>query len=365
MTFIFLITLFDIILLSLSQIISLHYKYYDSNRPLLELKFPEEQFTFHTRINTYHPYFVMPFKNEILPKNLGEHRIISLNDKFILYGYTTNVIFNGTEVIDFKLFVSNGELYRSDTGLSFALHYDDYSQSILHQLYNSNKIRELKFAIEDHDGIEGYFHMGGLPHEVSLPYKGIIHIENNNHWGFKLKSITINGIKYKYDIDCIVHSGLDSMFYSDELFNWFIINVFADKINKGECGIDENFYHESFLKCNEDIYNMKGEIKFELGDVVVKMKIKDLFAPQYPTMLVRNNKANEYYGHKGVFIGISFLQLFNYTVFDYENKQIELYSDLYEITVIQSNTNYTIKVSYFGNSFISIACIFLLVICKL
>ena len=95
------------------------------------------------------------------------------------------------------------------------------------------------------------------------------------------------------------------------------------------------------------------------------MKIKDLFAPQYPTMLVRNNKANEYYGHKGVFIGIRFLQLFNYTVFDYENKQIELYSDLYEITVIQSNTNYTIKVSYFGNSFICIACIFLLVICKL
>ena len=68
------------------------------------------------------------------------------------------------------------------------------------------------------------------------------------------------------------------------------------------------------------------------------MKIKDLFAPQYPTMLVRNNKANEYYGHKGVFIGISFLQLFNYTVFDYENKQISFYSDTRLIKTIKPNT---------------------------
>ena len=53
------------------------------------------------------------------------------------------------------------------------------------------------------------------------------------------------------------------------------------------------------------------------------MKKKILWIPVF----VLNGKPNEFYKFNGIILGMKFLSLFNYTIFDYENHRLEFYSD--------------------------------------
>lgn len=63
----------------------------------------------------------------------------------------------------------------------------------------------------------------------------------------------------------------------------------------------------------------------------VKLKSNDLFTTFNQSFFQTNNvnRLKEFPIHnlKGIILGIEFLRLFNYTVFDYQNKQVKFYTD--------------------------------------
>ena len=63
----------------------------------------------------------------------------------------------------------------------------------------------------------------------------------------------------------------------------------------------------------------------------------------------------------GAILGIGFLNLFNYTLFDYENKQIEFYSDTTAIKVNYNNQTLSFYIILSTISITTVNIVFLLI----
>ena len=156
----------------------------------------------------------------------------------------------------------------------------------------------------------------------SLPYKGIIKInESLPTWGFTLRSIKYNDIEYQMNIPCIIHSAMENMFVSDYFFR-FLSTTFFNDTNK---------YRLSSTSVFKDFKEpIPEKIDFLFEDMKLKLKLNDLFNAS-ESQFVREN--TQFHNFTGLFLGSKFLYLFNYSLFDYEQKQLEFYSD----TILISN----------------------------
>ena len=211
----------------------------------------------------------------------------------------------------------------------------------MHNLFSNKKIEKLQFAFYNLFNKEkGTLFIGGIPSDKhkELPYKGIAKVnETLPTWGFALKSIKYNNSVYQMNIPCIIHSAIDDVFISNDIYQFMVNSVFKEEIEKHVC--ESNFlwiYKQNYLVC-KSIVKGNNRIKFDFESFSIDLAINDLFNILHHSKFISNTKPNEFLNFSGAILGIGFLNLFNYTLFDYENKQIEFYSDTTEIKVNYTN----------------------------
>ena len=83
----------------------------------------------------------------------------------------------------------------------------------------------------------------------------------------------------------------------------------------------------------------RDTIHFVFDSIDLKKSINDLLDNEKHSLFRSNNKKNNNTLHNftGVILGIEFIRLFNYTLFDFQNKQIEFYSDFTPIIMHSQN----------------------------
>lgn len=292
------------------------------------LTFPQENINYSILLNTFNSYSVFWLDFTLIKSHiLKDQEKLQLNSMKVCYLYQTDIQFQSVVLKDFFFYVGREALCRNDVGISLGYHIKDETFSIVHSLYNKNIINKLQFAFEN-PGTKNkaFFHIGGLPlnKQRDFPYKGIIRInETLPSWGFTLDSIKYNDKEYKMNIPCLVHSAMENMFVSEKLFRFLSHTIFNDttKYQQTSTNIIKQFKAP-----------IKGEIEFKFEEMKLKLNLDVLFN-QSESQFVIENKA--FHNFSGIFLGSKFLYLFNYSLFDFENKQIEFYSD----TIIISNDN--------------------------
>ena len=153
---------------------------------------------------------------------------------------------------------------------------------------------------------------------------------------------------------CIVNTAIRLAIISDDLYQLIIDDVLKEEVKKKFCK-KERDESQRYLRCSKNI--LKGSFNFVFNkEIKVKMNTDDFIMSEdqnsYTYELYSNNKYNHpIHYFNGVLFGMNFLNRFNYTVFDYENKQMEFYSDSYVIqsssTVIKTVVIITIVLSVF------------------
>ena len=226
------------------------------------------------------------------------------------------------------------------SGLSFGYHYKNESFSIIHYFYNTHQIEHKQFAIHRPSIDVGNLYIGGAPNNehLSLPYKGVIQInEALPTWGFTFKAIQYRNKEYKIDLPCIIITGLDKVFMSKEIFDIMKDKVFKEEIDNKTCNISE--YKQSlpynYLYCNNSIH-FKDIIEFVLSSNSFHFPINELFIED--VLDIQSYNENPINNFTGVIIGSKFINLFNYSLFDYDNNKIEFYSNTFPITIIANST---------------------------
>lgn len=290
--------------------------------------FPQENINYAIFLNTFNSYsvFWLDFHLEI-SNILKDHVKLQLNSMKICNLYHTDIQIQSILLKDFYFYVSRQALCRNDVGISLGYHIKDETFSIVHSLYNEKIINKLQFAFENPGtNNKAFFHFGGVPlnKKNALPYKGSIRInETLPTWGFTLDSIKYNDKEYQLNIPCLVHSAMENMFVSEKLFEFLTHNIFNDRIK---------YQQTSTNLIKQFKAPIKGDIEFKFEEMKLKLALDVLFNKS-ESQFVKENE--DFHNFSGIFLGSKFLYLFNYSVFDYENKQIEFYSD----TIIINNDN--------------------------
>ena len=213
------------------------------------------------------------------------------------------------------------------------------SYSIIHQLYNTKQISHKQFTFHNiNRKLKGSLYIGGIPENsyLSLPNKVIIKInETLPTWGFILDSIIFNDTLYEMKIPVIINTALHGIMHN-KIFEYLVDSCNSNKIiYASEC---VNTY--SFI-----IQNTK--ITFNTD------------------FLYHFDHFQNIENFTGMIIGASFLSQFNYTVFDYDNKQIEFYADNSMVNITSLDRMFhTNKIILSIESFIIILNSFLLLYLK-
>ena len=70
----------------------------------------------------------------------------------------------------------------------------------------------------------------------------------------------------------------------------------------------------------------------------MNLHINDLFDGS-SSLFLSNSHRIKIHNFTGLLLGADFLSLFNYTLFDFDNKQIEFYSDYIPLSIITDNNS--------------------------
>ena len=330
------------------SIISFDIDQYDFYIPYTHLYFPTYDHYYSIYFNTYLPFNVFYFNIiQYTDKTKhGDNETIYLDSSYPCFKYTIDDIkFENLHAKNLGVYISNNYLLQRDFGLSLGYHFKDDSYSLVHNLYKSRAINKLQFAFNNPiKGLQGKLYIGGVPQNshLKLKYKGIIKVnEELPTWGFYLDSITFNKKNYIINLPAIIHSSIKYMFVSNEVYNAMINNVFKTELHGNNCQFNTttflgNNFKQNYISCQNKFDSMNDEIQFKFGKNILSLKLQDLFEYNekenvIDSSFLSNGEPNKFYNFDGIILGMKFLSLFNYTLFDYDNHQIEFYSDRFPI----------------------------------
>lgn len=159
----------------------------------------------------------------------------------------------------------------------------------------------------------------------------------------------------------IFHTGFEYTLLSKKLYDFLVNKIFVNYIKKDICRVVPTPFEALFCP-NIDKINIDFDIQFTFNDMIIKIPFRQFMIknkniiPVYPIGRFQGD----------IVIGTPFISQFNYTVFDYDNKQIEFYADnsMVNITSLDNMFN-TNKIILSIESFIIILNCLLLIYLKL
>ena len=326
---------------------SVNFGEYENFRPTILIQFMNENTQSNILLNTYLPISVTHLVyGKYRKDNILTNQTLYLGFHYQSVLYKTDILINDkitiNNLLTYNVNKENVVLYK-DQGLALGYHIKDESFSIVHQLYQKNIINHLQFAFKNLYRDSGKLFFGGIPNNVhlSLPYKVTIKVDETlPTWGFTIKKIIFNGVEYDIDIPAIISSAADSFFISDDLYNLFDKTILRQSIKKGLCNLRQKD-HERYIKCSLSV--LGNPTSLVINEITFKFSSEIFSDNNGGYGLVASNyydlprKAHNF---TGIILGPQFISLFNYTIFDYENKQVEFYSDT---TIIELSNKKNIK----------------------
>lgn len=190
-------------------------------------------------------------------------------------------------------------------------------------------INKKTFAFEQKpkiiDGSIGSIHLGGIPNNnhLNFPQKGYIKInQKEDRWTIPLEGVQHENSYYFQNLTLAIHSGKYGFIISDQMFELMENKILKQKIKMNACWRNYNNF-----ECELNAFNPNETISFKFGDTMMTFSLVSLFK-KYENNLESYFQMNSSpYVNSSALLGVHFLELFNYTVFDYENRQVEFYSD--------------------------------------
>ena len=348
----YIIAFINFLIIKSNNNLSLTYTY-TWNTPTLLINFPNDFISLRAYLNTFLPYSVFDGIDDfpdIIASHVIQDQNITLTENYNSFHYKTTLEVNNITISNFFQFVTNRRVHNSlDLGLALGYKFVNESYSIIHQLYNLNYIDHLLYTFEPLDG-KGILHLGEIPEINRFPYTGHCKVEVGHFtWGCNLTGIKYNDRFYPFNIYSIFHSAYDEMFLSEDIFNFFVNEVLKDEIKEHGCVVRANGQETiKWMECSDRVDHLNlNDFSLFFGDMNVKIKLKDFFKP-YSNRSLRVNVHKFNFYNNSIVIGFKFLQIFNLSVFNYENNLITFYSDKPKIcmTSIKSNDK-KILLSYF------------------
>ena len=329
---------------------SLYNNQYD--RPVIRLVFNDNDATgLNALLNTYLPFSL--FTNEINAKTIS-NKTVTIEDTHFLYQKQAKLTIYNYTLEKFSFYYSSESItYFRELGISLAYQPEDESFSLIHHLYKNKIIEHLKFALSI-NGNKGMIHFGGYPEEaMNLEYKGHCKIRDSfGYWGCPLKGVEVNNTFYKLETDTLIHSGEYAFLYSNELLQFAIENIFNEKITKNVCYVETDKQDGDSIHCKNKTTALTFSLLF--NDIKMQFNVDELYSKRSADKFLFRSNPHNYIDYKGVVFGMYFLMQFDLVVFDYENKQLEFFSN----KVILDNKVY-------NNTIQIILCIIVSLLCTI
>lgn len=309
-------------------------KFY-ADTPGIPFSFFDENYTTDLLINTFIPYSVLLIPSSqhfLINSNIKSNTSLAYDDNYKALLYQTTLTLNSVQIPNYLIYFVEDSIWTRDEGLSFSYPpVENYS--IILSLYKNKHIEHMKFAFHNiRDDLNASFYIGGVPDNshLSLPYQGVIPIDEDlPTWGFYLNKVTYKSKEYKVNFPTVISSGLSEMLISDELYDLLMNNIFKDYFDNQTCVeymLKWMAYEHKSFECKEKIMNDNLYLMF--GDVTFRLTPDDVFNKYNRSNIFSNSKQpHPMHNYSGVIMGIGFINKINYTVFDYEKKQVEFYSE--------------------------------------
>ena len=275
---------------------------------------------------------------DIPPSKQRSEQSIELIDICYGYQYEDDIYFNNiTKLPNFNFFVfDSARFYHRDSGIGLAYLFNNFSFSIVHELYRNKIIDKKQFVFEMRNN-NATIHYGGVPYDKHLHYpnKGYCNVvKSKSTWGCMLTGIYYKGKKEQYNNYTIFHSARLEIIISNKFYDTMKNFVLKDLIDKNICLSIEDKSRKSNIKCNLNETNLSDrtiEIEFD-GNIKVQIPVIKLFD------LSTNTTAVSLFYREGfsenndnIIVGFPFMRLFSFMVFDYDNSTIDFYSFSYQI----------------------------------
>ena len=283
---------------------------------------------------------------KLIKENILRNQTLHLISDFPSVLYHTDLIISSyITFYNLSIYCINQDvysIYEVDQGLALGYHIKDESFSIVHQLYHKNIIEHLKFAFKNLKGKSDRFYIGGVPNNehLNLPYKATIKVDETlPTWGFTIDKLIFNGTEYDIGIPAIISSASDSLWISDDLYKLFKDVILKEAIEERDCRLlymEENEY----IKCYQTVIGATYSLIINEHNFTFSSEIFD--KNRYGIIKSNKNQHNhKAHNFTGIIIGPQFLSQFNYSIFDYEKKQVEFYSDTTIITFSSNKVGIT------------------------
>ena len=308
---------------------------YRYSTPVSNCAFIKEGINSNLGLNTYISHSLLKSQefHIIEQSNIIDKRTIQLQNEYPSYQYQTDIIINNTLIQNFSVFLFDTDKYYIDElGIALSYQFEDESFSLIHTLYNRHLIDHKKFAFDNN----GTFYIGGITNNLHKQYehKGKCDIHSNDDkWTCSFKSIRLDNKEYPLNVDAIFHSEYKGMFYSTELFDIMVNDIFKEQLKNNICDIKHNMFDFRWLICDERIRSSIDYITVIFDDMEIRLGINELFLKDK----YRNEYMSQFFSYplekreNSIFIGFAFNSIFNYTIYDYEEKSISFYSDYIDI----------------------------------
>ena len=313
---------------------------FEAFRPVPLLQFIDENEILSTRYNTFLPYTIIDddFSNPIDSKK-SDRVSISLIKKYNVSRYSTNIKFHDVTLSNFPVYIYHKHIhYYTDKGIGLGYKFQDEEMSFVHQLYKNRCIDHLMYVFKgDMTLTKGITYFGGVPQNehLKLPYQGHCDvIDGYSSWGCNLTSIQLGNDTLTVNKYSAFHTGFYRIHLPPMIYE-FVKKHLEVPVSVNECIEELNEMKGNNILCKSRKY-LDMEFNFMFEGVTLKMTLNSFF---------EINKDDNKYKYKSVmyknpypainnielFLGFHFTNLFNYTVFDYENKQVEFYSYVFPI----------------------------------
>lgn len=312
------------------------------NLPKISISFPNENSQVTLNLNTYLPFTFFSRSSLIAAINdtLYENSTVYLIKNYSSFQYESTIKFDDEVSINAPFYISRNSVRYEAEGIGLAYKFQNESFSIIHQLYNNKHIEHMLFAFSAIKNV-GTFYLGGIPSQDLSSFKeqGKCKVDDkSNEWRCQLSKMSFEHYSVQLNTPAMFVSTFRSFFTSDILFDFMTHYVLKDSLST-IC--QEKITTESYLKyikCTKEIMKNNNIVIFEFDNVKMEFKVSEMFE-EFMGSYLSLFESNPYPLFKGQTIfGIHFINTFNYTIFDYENKQISFYSDTRLIKTIKPNT---------------------------
>lgn len=330
------------------NIITSHYALYN-NIPTIGIKLSPSNLTYMTYLSTsfsisrfpYDLYGVINYSNVIQQLTIPEYYYsIQYQDKLKLN--------NDNEIDNYNFYIVKFyDHYKSFLGLALAYKFEDEKFSIIDKLFKTNQIFHKQFAFSQQS-----IHFGGVPdnYHLTMKYKGQCNVvDNYSTWGCILSKMRYKGKEIALNSYSSFHSSADIAFESKQFFEFMKNEVFKEHLKSNDCDLLINEYWNNRIECKKELINTFGNIELIFGNLVIAIPIsklfKDLNTFSISLFYFKDTPSFKINTDKTIIIGFAFLHMFNYSVFDYEEKKIGFYSDIIEMKdeLYYINSSKTIK----------------------